>query len=149
MFVYLLGVYTKNRNFRFFKSTKFGKNASLEISQENKYKVWFVFLSSMFFLPFVFFLFVSFHFNHWSFPSFSYFFLPSLCNYCTVPFLVPFPTITFVTAFFHPFLPSYSPIPSVFISNICPDNLPSLSPLPISVLSHLFSFWSFCSFSLH
>ena len=38
----LLGVYTRNRNFRIFRSTKIGKKSHLLLSNQNTFKVWFV-----------------------------------------------------------------------------------------------------------
>ena len=37
--LHLVGVYTKNRNFRILNSTKIGKNSPLLVSSENAFKV--------------------------------------------------------------------------------------------------------------
>ena len=38
LFIYFLGVYTKNRNFRLFLSSKLGKKNNLVVASQNEYR---------------------------------------------------------------------------------------------------------------
>lgn len=37
MTIFFKGVYTKNRNFRLYKSSKLGKNAAFTVAEDNEY----------------------------------------------------------------------------------------------------------------